>query len=173
MSTPKRDLFVQEFLVDLNGTQAAIRAGYSQKTARSIACELLTKPDIQEAIAAAFKARVERTQITADRVMKEVALAAFLDPLELFNDDGTMKPLKDMPEHARRAIAGIEVEEIFEGQGKDRTWIGYLKKIKLVSKEGTLNLAGRHVGAFEGDRDGDDPPVPVHVHVNVVDARKR
>lgn len=64
--------FVREYLVDLNGTQAAIRAGYSQKTANVIASELLTKPDIQLAITNAIKERAERTEITADKVLTDV-----------------------------------------------------------------------------------------------------
>ena len=62
--TPKQARFVEEYLVDLNATQAAIRAGYSKKTARQVASENLTKPDIQEAIAAAQDDRSERTGIT-------------------------------------------------------------------------------------------------------------
>ena len=68
----KRARFVEEFLVDLNGTQAAIRAGYSEHTARSIACELLTEPDVQDAIAAAKAERSKRTEVTADYVLSNL-----------------------------------------------------------------------------------------------------
>ena len=68
LSTKQRR-FVEEYLVDLNGTQAAIRAGYSPRTARQIASENLSKPDIADAIAEAQAARSQRTQITADRVL--------------------------------------------------------------------------------------------------------
>ena len=74
----KRQRFVEEYLIDLNATQAAIRAGYSAKTAGSIGEEILKKPEIQEAIQAAMKARSERTEITADRVLKELGRIAFL-----------------------------------------------------------------------------------------------
>ena len=67
--TPKQSRFVKEYLVDMNATQAAIRAGYSEKTARSIGMENLTKPDIEEAIAEARAEREERTEITADYVL--------------------------------------------------------------------------------------------------------
>ena len=70
--TAKQELFVQEYLIDLNATQAAIRAGYSEDSARSIGCENLTKPDIQEAIAAAQAARVERIELTQDYVLNTV-----------------------------------------------------------------------------------------------------
>ena len=75
--TTKQQLFVDEYLVDLNATQAAIRAGYSEKTARSVGGENLTKPDIAAAIAKAIEARSERTEVTQDRVLEELAVLAF------------------------------------------------------------------------------------------------
>lgn len=81
--TEKQQRFVDEYLVDLNATQAAIRAGYSADTARAIGHENLTKPDIQLAIAEARKAQQQRTQITADRVVLELGLIAFADAREL------------------------------------------------------------------------------------------
>ena len=80
---PKEQRFVDEYMIDLNGTQAAIRAGYSAESARQIAYEILTKPYIQVAIAEARKAQQERTQITADRWLQEVALIALADSREL------------------------------------------------------------------------------------------
>ena len=77
--TPKQRAFVREYLIDLNATQAAIRAGYSEKAARSVAAENLTKPNIASAIDAAMKLRAERTDITADRVLKELAKIGFAD----------------------------------------------------------------------------------------------
>ena len=77
--TAKQQLFVAEYLVDLNATQAAIRAGYSQKTARAMGHENLTKPDIEEAIAEALKERRLRTEITQDRVLEELAAIGFAE----------------------------------------------------------------------------------------------
>ncbi len=70
--TPKQDAFVLEYLVDLNATQAAIRAGYSANRANAIGCENLTKPDIAHAISQAMQARQSRTEITQDRVLSDV-----------------------------------------------------------------------------------------------------
>ena len=70
--TPKQQRFVQEYLVDLNATQAAIRSGYSKKTARFIGAENLTKPNIAAAIAAAVAKRSERTEVTQDYVLKGI-----------------------------------------------------------------------------------------------------
>jgi hypothetical protein len=74
--TGKQRLFVTEYLIDLNGTQAAIRAGYSRESARSIACENLTKPDIAEAI---DRALAERPGITRTRIVDELAKIGFSD----------------------------------------------------------------------------------------------
>ncbi len=75
--TAKQERFVEGYLVDLNATKAAIRAGYSEKTARAMGHENLTKPDIEEAIADALKARRQRTEVTQDRVLEELAVLAF------------------------------------------------------------------------------------------------
>ncbi len=70
--TPKQQCFIEEYLIDLNATQAAIRAGYSPRTARAIACENLAKPDIQEAIAEAKRERSEATKIDAEYVLRRL-----------------------------------------------------------------------------------------------------
>ncbi|WP_166168006.1 terminase small subunit [Acinetobacter sp. SA01] len=70
--TPKQQRFVEEYLIDLNATQAAIRAGYSEKTAKSVGHENLTKPDIQKAIQEAQNKRTERTEITQDYVLSNI-----------------------------------------------------------------------------------------------------
>lgn len=70
--TPKQQRFVEEYLIDLNATQAAIRAGYSEKTAKSVGHENLTKPDIAKAIQEAQNKRVERTEITQDYVLTNI-----------------------------------------------------------------------------------------------------
>ena len=94
--------------------------------------------------------REASTSIDAERVLREVYHAAFFDPKELFDERGAMLPLSEIPEPARRAIAQLEVIETFEwvGEGKEkrREWTGYLKKVKLVSKEGMLTLTARHLG---------------------------
>lgn len=77
--TEKQKRFCEEYLIDLNATQAALRAGYKEKTARSIASENLTKPDIQKYLKELMAERSERTEITADNVLKELEKVAFAD----------------------------------------------------------------------------------------------
>ena len=162
--TPKEKLFVGYYLESLNGADAVRKAGYKSKRPDAFAYELLRKPEIQAAIETAMAARSEKVELTAEQVLREIKTAAFLDPLQLFAEDGTLLPLSRMPEAARRAIAGLEVEELFDGRGEDRRMIGYLKKIKLVSKEGTLTLAGRHLGMFVDKKELSGPnggPIPM------------
>src|SRR3546814_8117 len=87
--TDKQRRFVEEYLVDLNATQAAIRAGYSKKTAASIGEENLRKPDIAKAIQEAQAARSKRTEITQDQVLKELAKIGFADIRKAIRWGGT------------------------------------------------------------------------------------
>ena len=144
----RQQAFVREYLVDLNASAAYRRAGYTSGNSDVNGPRLLGNAGVQAAVQEAYQKRAAKVELTAEQVLREIKVAAFLDPLELFTADGTLKPLNEMPEHARRAIAGLEVEELYEGHGKNRKWIGYVKKVKLVSKEGTLTLAGRHLGMF-------------------------
>lgn len=146
--TPKESRFVQEYPIDLNGAAAARRSGYSEATAKAIACELLSKPRIQDAITAEMLARSERTRITQDRVLYGIADLAFYDIADLFADDGSLKAVHDIPVAMRNAIAGIEVEELWEGRGEARERIGNLHKVKLADRKGSLELLGRHLKLF-------------------------
>lgn len=146
--TAKQQRFVEEYLVDLNATQAAIRAGYSQDTAGSIGWENLQKPEIQEAVTSALELRSERTEITADRVLRELARIAFFDPRNLFDHNGKIKPVHEWDDDTAAVLAGIEAVEKFAGRGDDRELIGYLKKAKVWDKKGALELLGKHLALF-------------------------
>lgn len=144
--TPKQRKFVDEYLIDTNATQAAIRAGYSPKTAAFIASENLKKPYISREIELAMNERSERTKVTADRVVKEAASVAFLDPAALFAADGSLLPIGEMPAAARAAIASFDVVEITDGDGQP---VGRVKKVRLVDKLGALTLLARHLGMLQ------------------------
>ncbi|MDB4871954.1 MAG: terminase small subunit [Gemmatimonadales bacterium] len=146
--TPKESRFGEEYLVDLNATQAAIRAGYSEKTARQIGYENLTKPHIIDAIARAMQARSERTRVTQDRVITGIAELAFYDVADLFDENGGMRSVHELSPMLRRAIAGIEVTELFADVGGQRVHVGHLKKVKLADRKGNLELLGRHLKLF-------------------------
>lgn len=162
--TEKQQLFIKEFLVDLNATQAAIRAGYSKKTANRIASENLSKPDIQEAIATAMQARNERVEIGADYVLQRLLEIDRMSIADILQDDGTLKPISAWPMIWQRSVGSIDLSEIWEGSGDGRQLIGFLKKIKWPDKLKALELIGRHtrVGAFK-DRQEIDVNVPTVV----------
>ncbi len=146
--TPKQRRFVDEYLVDLNATQAAIRAGYSPKTANEQGARLLAKVSVHAAIAERMKARQERTEITQDRVLKEMAKLAFFDARKFFTPDGRPIELHLLDDETAGAVVGLEVFEEFAGVGDARQKIGEVKKYKLADKKGALEAIGRHLGMF-------------------------
>ena len=142
--TPKQQRFVEEYLIDLNATQAAIRAGYSEKTANEIGAENLAKPSIAKAIQDAIKERSERVQIDADYILRRLVEIDQMDVLDIMDDDGNVKPLRDWPKIWRQYISNIETISMDDGEG-------WLKKIKWPDKVKNLELIGKHVsvGAFK------------------------
>jgi len=146
--TANQQAFVQEYLIDLNATQAAIRAGYSEATAYSIGNELLKKPEIQETLQKAMKDREQRVEITQDRVLKEYARLGFFDPRKLFNSDGSPREIQDLDDDTASVLAGLDVMEVYEGTGESRRFVGYSKKYKLADKKGALDSIAKHLGMF-------------------------
>jgi phage terminase small subunit len=148
--TPLQERFCQEYVVDVNGTQAAIRAGYSDnvKAASVQAARLLVNARVVSKIQTLMKARSRRTELTADRILREIMKIAFSDLSQAFDDEGNLLKIKDMPRSIRCAIAGIDTEEMFEGYGDERTWTGYSKKLKLWDKNKALELLGKHLKLF-------------------------
>jgi phage terminase small subunit len=140
--TAKQQLFCDEYLVDLNGTQAAIRAGYSAKTANRIANENLTKPDIQAYITERRKELQEKLQITQERVLAEYAKIGFSDIRHYFNNDGSLKALENLSDDAAGAVGSIEVDEIRLGEES----IGVTKKLKMWNKREALDSICKVLG---------------------------
>jgi phage terminase small subunit len=163
--TPKQQVFVAEYLVDLNATKAAIRAGYVEKSAHVHASRMLRNAKVSDAIAEAMSARSQRTEITIDRVLKEYARLAFLDIRKAFDKDGNLLPIHDIDDDTAAAIAGLEVESLLgsidveveletQTQGgalkrsRAKKVIGRLHKIKLADKKGALDSIAKHLGMF-------------------------
>jgi phage terminase small subunit len=146
--TEKKKRFVAEYLVDRNQTQAAIRAGYSPKTANEQASRLMTQKAVKAAIRAGSKAQEKRTRITADRVLRELAHIAFLDIRRAYEENGSLKNIHAMPATVARAIAAVETDDLFEGSGQDRFHIGQTKKLKLNDKVRALELLGKYFKMF-------------------------
>ena len=164
--TPKQRRFALEYLKDLNATQAAIRAGYSEHTAGSQGERLLRNADIKEFVSGRAEEHESQLEITAERILCELARIGFSDLSQIFAEDGTLLPIHEMPEDARRVLAGIEVEELFEGRGESRERVGTLRKVKAWDKVRALELLGKHRRLFADVVEGrDGGPVQVLVYL--------
>ena len=141
--TKKQKKFVEEYLIDLNATQAAIRAGYSPDTAGSIGSENLKKPEIRVCIEKAMAERSKRTGINQDRIIEELAKIALLNPKNLINfEEATVK--EEATEEDLAAISSIRVKcfPTKDGEGIER-------EVKMYDKAKALELLGRHLGMFK------------------------
>lgn len=147
--TPKQAAFIAEYLVDKNATQAAIRAGYSAKTANEQGSRLLANVSVRAAIDAALAKQADTLEITAERILRERARLAFLDPGKLFDAEGQPIPIQDLDADTRACIVGIEVMEQYEGHGEERRFIGYLKKYRLAGKDASLAALEKRFGLVE------------------------
>ncbi|KAA0910672.1 terminase small subunit [Pusillimonas sp. ANT_WB101] len=143
--TNKQRRFVEEYLVDLNATQAAIRAGYSKKTAGQIGDENLKKPQIAKAVQEAQANRSNRVQVDADYVLARLVEIDRMDVLDILTDSMSLKPVSEWPKVWRQYLSGFDLSEIFEGTGDQREMVGILKKIKWPDKVKNLELLGKHV----------------------------
>jgi phage terminase small subunit len=151
---PKQASFVREYLVDLNATQAAIRAGYSAKNAGKIGPALIGDSRIAAAVQSAMSKRAKRTEITADRVLEEIAAVAFAHMGEYAKWGGEKVTLTDSSEVDPRAV--VEVKQTVNQFGNN---VG----IKLHDKLGALEKLGKHLGMFKDEAvAGGQPPVKAY-----------
>lgn len=155
--TAKQKRFVEEYLIDLNATQAAIRAGYSPNSARDIGSENLTKPHIRARVEEALAERSKRTGINADRVVRELARIAFVNAADLINFE-TATIAEGASEDDTAAIASVRVKTIPTDAGE-----GVEREIRICDKLKALELLGKHLGMFNNDPESN---VPVTVVIN-------
>ena len=147
--TAKQERFVAEYLVDLNATQAAIRAGYSAKTAAEIGAENLRKPQIAAAVQKAQQARSVRTGITQDRVLNEIAIIAFQDARKMMTwgpRGVTFLDSDELPDDVARCV--VEASQTV-------TPAGGTIRVKMADKLSALKLVGEHLGMFAAKAAGE------------------
>ncbi len=142
--TAKQEQFCQEYIIDFNAAQAAIRAGYSEDTAKQIGYENLTKPYIQEYLQELKAKRAEKTQISQERVLQEYARLGFSDIRKLYDENGRLKDVQDLDDDTAAAISSIEVN-ITKNEDNE---FESVKKYKMVDKKGALDSVARHLGMF-------------------------
>lgn len=145
--TEKQQCFVDEYLIDLNATQAAIRAGYSAKTAQEQGYQLLQKTSVQQAISEQMAERSKRTGVNQDRVMMELAKIAFVNAADVINsDDATIKAEATADDTAAIQSVKVKVIPTKEGEGVER-------EIRLNDKLKALELLGKHLGMWNDKSD--------------------
>lgn len=148
----KRALFIKAMVANGgNATQAAISAGYSEKTAKQAGSRLLTHVDVKSALAAERGKALTAADLTVERALREVARLAFFDPRKLYDEQGNLRPIHELDEDTAAALAGVDHVEEFSGKGKERELVGYTKKIRHADKVGALNMAMKHLGQFAKD----------------------
>lgn len=143
--TPKQEKFVAEYLTDLNATQAAIRAGYSEKTAFVQGCKLLSNPKLASILQERQSKRLAKLEITAERLDQEAARLAFFDIRKIYRPDGSLIPLHELDEDTARALSGVDVS--VTGNEKDGFQTVY--KFKTASKEKGLELLYKRFGLLQ------------------------
>ncbi|WP_130731239.1 terminase small subunit [Komagataeibacter xylinus] len=136
--TPKQARFVQEYLIDLNATQAAIRAGYSSKAANREGARLLANVDIESAVQNAMAARATRTLVSQDLIIRELARIAFSDIRGLLDDEGKMLPVSEWPADLAACVSSLK-----DGDAG--------REVKMWDKMSALEKLMKHMGMFETD----------------------
>lgn len=150
--TPRFWLFVVEYCIDQNQTQAAIRAGYSPRSANEQAVALMKKPEIQAAIAERMSRRIEKVDLSADKVIEQLRRLVTFDPKDIFDEDGEkIKPITEWPIECRSAIAGMDVEEIWEWEtdeegARRRVQVGQKLKPRFLSRTAAVETAMKYHG---------------------------
>lgn len=152
--TGKQEKFVEQYLIDFNGTQAAIRAGYSEATASEIAYENLRKPHIIEALNTRREAIVSVNDVTPERILAEYAKIGFSDIRKVLTPAGNISDPQDWDDETAGAIAGLEV--VTKSSGADAP-LEYVHKFKMWDKRGALDSMAKYFSMFDGKKGADDP----------------
>ena len=171
--TEKQKAFCREYMIDLNATQAAIRAGYSEKTAKDIGCQNLAKPDIQEYLQELLRERESKVLIDAEYVLRRLKEIDELDIIDIMTDDlDGFRPLSEWPKSWRTSISGIDMQTIISGG--DEPIEKFIKKIKWPDKVKNLEMIGKHVSvkAWEESANTQVDDIIQKVQIEVVSGSK-
>lgn len=164
-----QERFVSEYMIDKNARNAAIRAGFSAASAHVTAHRLLKKANVASEIARREAEIAQKCDVSVEKIMREYARIAFFDPGDFFNDDGTLRPISEIPEDARRAISSLDINKLRSVQGDDVRIEEIVRKIRTSSKVGCLDSLARIMGLMKDQVEATMPDL-----VSALDkARKR
>jgi phage terminase small subunit len=151
--TIKQEKFVQGLFAGLSQREAYKQAfnceNMKDETIDVKASELASRDKIRVRLDELKNELKSRNMITAERVIAEYAKLAFFDPRKLFNTDGTPKDITELDDDTAAALAGLDVQDVYEGYGEDRRFIGYTKKYKLSDKRAALDSIAKCLGMFK------------------------
>ena len=163
--TLKQERFCQEYLVDGNGTQAAIRAGYSEASAREQASENLRKPNIAARLEFLESERLAALKITQEAVLRQTARLAMSDMRDYYTEDGRIKRVEELDDAAAAAITGIKVTKrrTYEESDGEPPEYEEVVEFKLADKKGPLELLGKYHKLFTDKVEHGGPNGPIEV----------
>lgn len=150
--TVKEEKFVQELFKGETQIEAYKRAydasKMKDKTIYEKACLLASKDKVRARLRELQDELKDRNMVTVERVVAEYAKLGFFDPRKLFNADGKPKDITELDDDTAAALAGLDMQEVYEGYGEDREFVGYVKKYKLADKKSALDSMARYLGMF-------------------------
>jgi phage terminase small subunit len=142
--TAMQELFCKEYLVDLNFTAAAIRAGFSKRSAAQLGWQQMEKPQVKARVKELMDKRSNEVEINAEWVLRRLSYIADVDLKDAYDKDGQLLRLSEMPENLRRAVSSLDVYENF----LDGVEVGETKKLRMFDKVRALEQIGRHLGMW-------------------------
>jgi len=145
-------LFIEAYIANGgDGANAARAAGYASSGAKSRARTLLKRSSVIAALAERRDKLARKFELTSEAVIAELSKIVHADPRRLFGADGKMLPMQDWPDDMAAVVASVETDELFEGQGNARKFIGYTKKVRFWDKNSAIEKAMKHLGLYEKD----------------------
>jgi phage terminase small subunit len=148
----RRHAFVEALIANGESiTKAGIACGFSPKTAASQGSRLLKEVKTQELLEKRRSQLRQKLELSTERTLQEVARLAYLDPRQLFNADGTTKPIHELDPDVAAAIAGVEITHEWSGKGEDRRLVATSTKYKIADKNAALDKAMKHQGLYKAD----------------------
>jgi phage terminase small subunit len=144
--TEKQRRFCEEYMLDFNGTQAAIRAGYSPDSANEIASQNLAKLNVAAYLSELKSQAAEQFGVSKSQLINELKKTAFFDIRTIYDESNALLNVRDFDNNAAGAVAGIEVDEIWEGPPGSKTLVGHTSKVKMNSKLAAIERISKMLG---------------------------